>query len=316
VAARKQVDIEAQITMKLESLSSCLLCGAGSLAPIDPESNIARCVNCGYIFDNPRPVLEELVDFYNRQSQYDSWLNELEPREQLWKRRLKLVLPHRKLGSLLDVGTGIGQLLSLAKPYYKETHGIEVSGTAIRIAKDKYGLELFRGTIETMVDSGKVFDNISLFHVLEHVPDPVSLLRICHSLLSERGVLIVAVPNEVTSLRASLKRSLVAAGIIKPRRGAGQFGLPRIRLTPDTSEVHLSHFNPLVLSALLRRTGFSLIEQTLDPHYVRTSKLGKLRADMYYLFCLAVRKLFGVNVYDAVLMIARKERAGEQLIAA
>jgi len=316
VAARRQIQIEAQIIMKLESLSSCLLCGAGSLAVIDPESNIARCINCGYIFDNPRPVIEELVNFYNRQSQYDAWLNEIEAREQLWKRRLKLILPHRKPGSLLDIGAGIGQLLSLAKPYYEETQGIEVSDTAIRIAKDKYGLDLFRGTIETMVGYGKVFDNISLFHVLEHVPDPASLLRICYSLLSDRGVLIIAVPNEVASLRSRLKRTLVAAGILKPRPGAGQFGLPRIRLTPDTSEVHLSHFTRPVLSALLRRTGFSVIEQTLDPHYVRTSTLSKLRADLYYLFCLAIRKLFGVNLYDAMLVIATKLSADEQRIAA
>jgi len=273
---------------------------------IDPDCNIVRCASCGYEFYNPRPILDELIKFYSRPSQYDAWLDELEVRDQMWKRRLKLVLPFRKNGSLLDVGAGIGQFLSLARNHFEEVHGTEVSTTAIEVAKQKYGLELFRGTLDGIAHRGKTFDNISLFHVLEHVPDPKSVLRICHSLLSDQGVLIIAVPNEVACLRASLKRLLVARGILHPRRGAGRFGLPLIRLTEETSEVHLSHFTPPVLCDLLRRTGFSILKQTLDPHYVRTNRKEKLRADFYCHFCRAVRAISSTNVYDAMLVIARK----------
>ena len=302
--------------MIVETLSGCILCDSRSLDVIDPECNIARCASCGYVFDNPRPALEELVRFYSRPSQYDSWLDELEVRERMWKRRLKLVLPFRKSGSLLDVGAGIGQFLSLARPYYQDVHGTEVSTTALQVAKQKYGLELFHGTLEGIACCGKTFDNISLFHVLEHVPDPISALRICHSLLSDQGVLIIAVPSEVASLRASLKRLLVARGILHPRRGAGRFGLPLIKLTEETSEVHLSHFTPPVLCDLLRRTGFSILKQTLDPHYVRTNRKEKLRADLYYHFCLAARSLLGTNIYDAMLVIARKTPLASELRSA
>lgn len=299
--------------MIVESLSECILCDSRSLDVIDPDCNIVRCASCGYVFDNPRPVLDELIKFYSRPSQYDAWLDELEVRDQMWKRRLKLVLPFRKNGSLLDVGAGIGQFLSLARGHFEEVQGTEVSTTAIEVAKQKYGLELFRGTLEGIARRGETFDNISLFHVLEHVPDPKSLLRICHSLLSDQGVLIIAVPNEVACLRASLKRLLVARGILHPRRGAGRFGLPLIRLTEKTSEVHLSHFTPPVLCNLLRHTGFSILKQTLDPHYVRTNRKEKLRADLYYHFCRAVRALSSKNVYDAMLVIARKAPLASEL---
>ena len=293
--------------MELESLSRCLLCESNSLDMVDAECNIARCSSCGFVFDNPRPSLQELVGFYSRPSKYDPWLAELELRDQLWRRRLKLILPYRKEGSLLDVGAGIGQLLSLAKPHFDEVYGTEVSASAVYIAKKKYGVDLFGGTLDAFNPVAEHFDNISLFHVLEHVPDPVNVLRTCHSLLTENGILIIAVPNEVVSLRASLKRRLVRAGILKPRRGAGPFGLQRIRLTEETQEIHLSHFTPIVLRNLLRSVGFKVVNETLDPHYVRTTRMSKLAADIYYSCCLLLRHLLRRNLYDAMLVIAQKE---------
>lgn len=303
--------------MKLETLSACLVCDADQLEILDAECNISRCMRCGFVFHNPRPSFDELVNFYSRPSQYDVWLEQLEPRDRMWKRRLKIILPFRKPGSLLDVGTGIGQFLSVARPYYSQVCGTEVSSTAVAIAKRKYDIDLIPGTLEDMANAGKVFDNISLFHVLEHVPNPMTLLRTCHSLLSPDGVLMIAVPNEVASLRSSLKRRLVAAGILKPRTGAGPFGLQRITLADEMEEVHLSHFTPCVLANLLRRSGFEIVKQTLDPHYIRTTRTEKFRADLYYNACLAIDRLFHVNFYDTMLAIAQKVfMAGERQLAA
>jgi len=298
--------------MTLETLSTCLVCDTTELEVLDAECNISRCMRCGYVFHNPRPSFDELVNFYSRPSQYDHWLEQLEPRDRMWKRRLKIILPFRKPGSLLDVGTGIGQFLSVARPYYNQVCGTEVSSTAVEIAKRKYDIDLLRGTLEDLANAGKVFDNISLFHVLEHVPNPMTLLQICHSLLSRDGVLVIAVPNEVASLRSSLKRRLVAAGILKPRTGAGRFGLQRIALAEETEEVHLSHFTPSVLSNLLRRTGFEILKQTLDPHYIRTTRKEKFRADLYYNACLTMERLLHVNLYDTMLAIARKVPQAEE----
>lgn len=292
--------------MQLELLSQCLVCGGNSVDVVDRECNISRCTGCGYVFDNPRPALEEIIKFYSRSSQYDSWLRELDERRRMWRRRLGIVLRFRKKGTLLDVGTGIGQFLALARPYYDEVFGTEVSPVAIKLGWQRFSLDLTQTTLETFADGDKRFDNISLFHVLEHVPNPASLLETCHSLLSERGALVIAVPNEVASLRASLKRALVRLNILRPRPGVGRFGLPVIKLEDDTQEIHLSHFTPRVLKFLLERSGFLIRKETLDPHYVRNSLTARLRADIYYLFCLVIRKLLGMNVYDSLLVIAHK----------
>jgi len=288
--------------MKTELLQRCNVCDSTTFEVIDAGCNIARCRACGYIFDSPRPTIEELISFYSRPTQYDSWLAELEARNRLWKRRLSKLRSTRKSGSLLDVGTGIGQFLALAREFYASVSGTEVSSVALQIAKEKYNLDLHHGTIETL--HGQVFDNITLFHVLEHVPDPKSVLKTCHSLLSPGGILVIGVPNEVTSLRASLKRILARTGLRKERR-VGEFGLPRISLEPHSVEVHLSHFTPKVLHRLLRATGFSIIENTLDPYYVLTG-MAKVRADIYYDACLAFLRTFKINLYDTMLVIARK----------
>lgn len=291
--------------MNTEVLQQCNVCRSKALDTVDPDCNIARCRACGYIFDNPRPTLDELFGFYSRPDQYDSWLQEVEERQRLWKRRLKALRPTRKTGSLLDVGTGIGQFLAVARDSYTEVYGTEVSNCAIQIAKHKYDLDLLPGTIDGLDMRGKLFDNITLFHVLEHVPDPRSTLTRCHSLLAAQGVLVIAVPNEITSLRAYLRKMLVTIGA-KQQGRVGKFGVPRISLEKDSDEVHLSHFTPKVLRRLLQTVGFSIMEETLDPYYVATG-VPKLKADIYYHGCLTFRNLFNVNVYDSMLVIARKQ---------
>lgn len=291
--------------MKIEILPQCILCDSSRVELLDPQCNIARCASCGYIFDNPRPSLEELIGFYSKPAKYDSWLQELSGRDRMWKKRLRKLKPTRKPGSLLDVGTGIGQFLDLARPLYSSVHGTEVSTAAIAIARERYGLDVFKGTIHQLAAQHGCFDNITLFHVLEHVPDPREVLSACHSLLAEEGVLVIAVPNEVASLRGFVKRVLTQLGFRKHQ--PGKLGLPLIRLDGSISEVHLSHFTPRVLRYLLETTGFSVISTTLDPYYVRRTSGSWLKADLYYYFCLAVRALLGVNIFDAMLMIARKD---------
>lgn len=292
--------------MKSELLQQCNLCNSGTLQVLDAACNIAQCQRCGYIFDNPRPTVEELISFYSQPAKYDSWLNEIESRDRLWKRRLNKLRSTRKAGSLLDVGTGIGQFLFHARSQYTEVFGTEVSTTAISIAKEKYGLDIFQGVIDDLARQDRTFDNITLFHVLEHVPDPKVVLQACHSLLSEGGIIAIAVPNEVASLRATVKRLLVKLGLKKPRSGAGKLGLPLIRLDGSIGEIHLSHFTPRVLRQLLESAGFSVVASTLDPYYVANG-FRRFKADFYYFFCLSFFNLFRINIYDAMLMIGRKK---------
>jgi hypothetical protein len=93
---------------------------------------------------------------------------------------------------------------------------------------------------------------------------------------------------------------------LKQRRGLGKFGLPLVSLGPQNGEVHLSHFIPEVLDQLLKNTGFAILEKTLDQYYVGGNWFARFKANVYYDCCLAFMQIFNINVYDAMLVIARK----------
>jgi transcription elongation factor Elf1 len=71
-----------------ETLSRCLLCDSAQVQAVDAEYNLCRCEACGYTFDNPRPTLAAIVNFYSTPKKYDTWLVAEYSREELWKRRL------------------------------------------------------------------------------------------------------------------------------------------------------------------------------------------------------------------------------------
>jgi ubiquinone/menaquinone biosynthesis C-methylase UbiE len=288
----------------MHAVDTCNVCHSKTLAILDPDSHICGCEVCGFVFDNPRPTTEELVEFYSKPSKYDSWLAESAARDRLWDRRVARLLRTRKPGSLMDVGTGTGQFLIRARPFYTEVSGTEVSDSAVQIAAQRYGLSLYHGTIDEIDFGGRSFDNLTLFHVLEHVTDPAALIRKCHTLLNPDGVLVIAVPNDVDSLRARSKRFLYRLGLKRKGR-AGSLGLPRITLDGTLDEIHLSHFTPSVLMRLLRQCGFSIAASGLDRHYVATGN-AEFKQDMYYTACSVLHKITGINLYDTILVIAVK----------
>lgn len=291
---------------EMETLQSCMVCQSGRIESVDPEWHFCRCSACGYVFDSPRPTYDELVAFYSRPAKYDHWVREETARDALWKRRLKKLLRHRRPGSLLDVGTGIGQFLHHAKPFFLSVHGTEVSKSAIQTAKEKYGLEVDRGQVEQMNLPAASFDNLTLFHVLEHVPNPAKLVETCHRLLRQNGVLVVAVPNDVLAWTSKIKKlgkrlCIPPFNKFSPVLGISRAGLSR--------EIHLSHFTPPVLRQLLTNGGFSVVEESLDPYYVARGPMAVIHA-AYYSFHKALFDLLRVNRYDTIWMVARRQEQG------
>jgi 2-polyprenyl-3-methyl-5-hydroxy-6-metoxy-1,4-benzoquinol methylase len=286
----------------IEVLYTCPLCEADSLGVLDSTADLCECKRCGYVFNNPRPTLAALIAFYSQPAKYDHWLAEEPARDTLWRRRLKLFQPIAKPGSLLDVGAGIGQFLAIARAYFSEVCGTEVSESAIHIARQKYNLQLLAGEVQTVEFGNKKFDNITIFHVLEHVPNPKQVIERCASLLVDGGTLAIAVPNDLQSYRGKRFLRTFAA------RRLGRFarvGLPKIVLDGSLPEIHLSHFTPEVLRRLLEQSGFSVIACTLDPYYVAVGFAERWEAG-FYLCCRILNRIFRTNVYDTMLLVARK----------
>lgn len=94
-------------------------------------------------------------------------------------------------GSILDIGAGTGEFLSVARQDGWKTIGVEPSDKAKAIAKSK-GVSFVEQTSELESHS---FDVISMWHVLEHVPDLNQQIKELKRLLKPNGTLIIAVPN-------------------------------------------------------------------------------------------------------------------------
>ena len=287
----------------MERLTRCDLCGGSSFRTIDSRISLCRCDGCGFVFRNPRPSADAVSAFYSASDHYDPWLEEEPGRDALWKRRLRKLRRYRDGGALLDVGTGIGQFLHWSRNYF-EVEGTEVSESGVRTALEKYQLQIHRGSLDTVDFGTRTFDVITMFHVLEHVPSPSAILRRCRELLHPAGLLVVAVPNELRSWKTVAKRVLSLSRVGR-FAGLGSYGLPELALDGATHELHLSHFTVSTLTALLRRSGFYVIEDSLDPSYTATG-IGRLLYGTIYDLCWSIKALSGQNFYDCMWMVARK----------
>lgn len=288
----------------MEEVCACCICANRNIEQVDPECNLCRCRQCGYVFDSPRPSEEEIVAFYSRAEKYDSWLSDVRGRDDLWQRRLKMLLPYRVPGNLLDIGAGIGQFLHHAKPHFTEVAGTEVSQSACRIAAERYGLKILNGQVEELELPDGSCDNVTLFHVLEHVPHPERLMRKCRDLLRPDGVLLIAVPNDVLGWGSLIKKLGRKIGLGPFQKFSRVLGISR---AGTSKEIHLSHFTPQVLRTLVRNAGFEIVQEGLDPYYVATG-LRKLSHSTYYSVHRALFALFGVNRYETIWLIARKDK--------
>ena len=107
------------------------------------------------------------------------------------KKKLKLINSQSAKGRILDIGAGVGDFLSVCKNDGWQTIGIEPSDKAKNIAKSK-GVSFVENLSELENHS---FDIITMWHVLEHVPNLEEQITELKRLIKPNGTIIIAVPN-------------------------------------------------------------------------------------------------------------------------
>lgn len=148
----------------------------------------------------PQPQVEELPKYYESQ-EYISHTDEkrglISSLYQLVKKwslqkKAKLILQQLgDVGSLLDVGAGTGDFLKVAKEKGWQVHGMEPNKNAAKLALEK-GIDL-KASLNNF--EGKQFDVVTLWHVLEHIPNLEETILELAALVKPHGTLIIAVPN-------------------------------------------------------------------------------------------------------------------------
>jgi len=147
---------------------------------------------------------------------------------------------------ILEVGAGTGDFLASCKRNRWSCFGVEPSEKARRVAREFNSLKLFSSIDEVQE---KNFSVITLWHVLEHIPDLNKTIIKLKSMLSDNGLLIIAVPNH-NSFDAKHYKEYWAG-----------YDLPR----------HLYHFHKGSLSSIISSNGFKLMKikpMIFDSFYV------------------------------------------------
>jgi 2-polyprenyl-3-methyl-5-hydroxy-6-metoxy-1,4-benzoquinol methylase len=203
------------------------------------EFSIVRCNKCGLIFINPRPDYEELKRYYPEGYHSVVCENELtqEQRKNLnliYNKRYKFLKKFKSAGRLLDVGCGDGLFLNFIKNKGWEVCGVEPSKLASDFAKNKLNLKIYNSDLINAHLEESDFDVITMWEVLEHIPNLNENLKEVCRLLKEDGIFIASVPNF-----RSIQRVL--------------FGKYWYAIKAPT---HLYHFTSNTLRKLLFNNGF------------------------------------------------------------
>ncbi|CAM3317647.1 Demethylmenaquinone methyltransferase [Flavobacterium longum] len=147
----------------------------------------------------PQPSADQLPKYYES----DDYISHTDGKRTLFekayhfvkgialKQKTKLILKYQNRGALLDLGAGTGDFLNAAKAEGWQVTGVEPSEKAREIAAGK-NLTLYPDTANLPDHS---FDVITMWHVLEHVPDVNSQIITLKRLLKPGGTIVVAVPN-------------------------------------------------------------------------------------------------------------------------
>ncbi len=121
--------------------------------------------------------------------------------------RLRALSEHIHAGDrLLDVGSGGGEWLYALQRSGVVATGLEPNRGYAEFARREYDVDVRDGGLEENPLAPGSFEAVTLFHVLEHLRDPVSTLRVCLDLLKPGGRLIVEVPNMASQHQHPHKR--------------------------------------------------------------------------------------------------------------
>jgi len=196
-------------------VNSCLICGSDRAVPLfrasdrlyhttEKEFGVVRCDSCGLVRMEPRPSSQELPGYYPDSYWFTPDENASSRMEEAYRRlvlRDHVRFVERVLrrsggnGVLLDVGCGGGLFLGMLRERAYQVMGMDNSREAARIAWQRQGTPAVCGTLENAPLRAGSFRCITMFHVLEHLPDPRRYLETVRSLLDEDGRLVVQVPN-------------------------------------------------------------------------------------------------------------------------
>lgn len=172
---------------------NCLICQSTNVVLYGKylHNGLLKCNDCGFLFAQKIPTIEELIAHYDGYGRND-YLSPITITR--YNEILDSFEPYRKTNKLLDVGCGIGFFLEVAKQRGWDVYGTEYTDEAIKICNQK-GFTMHQGALNTDNYLLESFDVITSFEVMEHINNPIEEVTKFNQLLRKDGLFYFTTPN-------------------------------------------------------------------------------------------------------------------------
>lgn len=261
---------------------------------------LVKCSSCSFVFTNPRPPDNDLQKYYQSPDYLSHTARKRNLKDFVYqylrsiniRRKFKLVKQFGKGNNILDIGSGTGELLNYFKKKGWNVVGIEPNEDARKFAVNTYQIAIYDEKHLNKLKENN-FDVITLWHVLEHVPDLNKTLHKIKKGLKKNGYLVIAVPN------------IEAPDFYKYREKWAALDVPR----------HLYHFSPKTISLLLENHRFTIIDKKpmlFDAYYVSLLSEGYKHRKIPYLPAIingfvSNKKAKKNNNYSSMIFVAKQK---------
>jgi 2-polyprenyl-3-methyl-5-hydroxy-6-metoxy-1,4-benzoquinol methylase len=266
----------------------CVLCGSSRHKLIYSQNqwNVYQCEECKLGVLNPRPDDEELANLYQQeyfQSQYNNELkidsSEMKRRLEQEKHRLRFFYKYKRKGKVLDIGCGRGYFLLACSNKGYDVEGIDISADVAAYVNRELGIPVHIGEVVDIELPDKTYDVITMWHSLEHTPDPNVYIQKARRWLKDDGILVVDVPNYASHDAMKTWNNWVGWQI----------------------PYHFYHFTKNSLIVLLKKHEFSIIGKK---HYL--SEYLKQKLEVFFIPSFIARFIAGFYSGHSYAVVAKK----------
>ena len=223
----------------------CELCGGRNVEIVGTRDRdasplqVVMCSRCGLVWNDPRPSAEALAAYYRDEYRQD-YKGTLEPKPRHTLRAVRVAIERcsqmkRDLPQeqpILDLGAGGGEVVYVLRQLGYEASGIEPNEGYARFARERLQVPVASGRWQEATIPPDSLGAVTLFHVMEHLDQPVDAARWVRKRLRPGGLFWIEVPNVEAVCQAPSHRF---------------------------HRAHLYNFNPETLAELGRRAGFEVV---------------------------------------------------------
>ncbi len=239
---------------------------------------IGKCNKCNLLKTLP----PKKIRFDPTQSRNDMYESQRSYFSKLFEPIIDKIKTHQPSGNILEVGCSSGLLLELLKKEKYCVYGIEPNKKAFIVAKRKFGNQIYYGTLTDFTRINMMKFNIVIYnHVLEHIEDISSELRLVKRVLKKNGVFVLGLPN-INNITFKLR---------------GKYWEPLMPLE------HVWHFSKNYFVRFLKRNKFKIINVSYSnderPDYPLVKRI-------YFSFLSFINTLMYTG--EAMLLIAQKSK--------